>query len=88
MRVRRLRKRGLTGKAGSRQIIAQHVLERHDVRGRFDPVDVHLGKPVDMVEDGRKLAGQTVDLPVGQPEPGKPGHMEYLFTLDHAAESS
>ena len=63
--------------SGSRHV---DVLER--VVGRFDAGDIDRLDLADVGQDGVELAGETVQLGIGQRQPGQPGQVGYLVAGD------
>ena len=63
----------LARQAGTRLVLAQHVLELDHVRGGLDPVEVELVHLLDVLEDLRQLAGHALELLVGQRAGGPAG---------------
>ena len=63
----------------------QDVLERDDVRGRLDALEVERGDPVDVLEDPRQRAAHRLDPGVVELEPGEPGDVDDLLAIDHGA---
>jgi hypothetical protein len=58
------------------------------VRGRRDLVGRDLADAGDGAEDDVELAGEQVELTVGDGEPGEPGEVRDLVPADRAGESA
>ena len=74
---------GSRSRLGRRLVRPEHVLERLDVRGRLDPVEVELGDRLDVLEDPGELARHALDLVLVEAEPRKAGDVEDLVAIDH-----
>ena len=61
----------------------QRVDDVDHVRGRRDAVEIELADLLDVVEHLGKLRGHPLDLFLAQLEPGEPGDVENLFTIEH-----
>ena len=74
----------LLGEAGAALVGAEDVLQRHGVRRRRDVVGGDLADAGDGAEDDVELAGEQVELRVGDGEPGEPGEVRDLVPADPA----
>ena len=82
--VGRARERDLARQARARLVGAQGVLDRDDVRGRRDVVEVaELADLLDVVEHLDSSLGHPLELVLGQLEAGEAGDVEDLVTAQH-----
>src|SRR5215470_112120 len=82
------RRRGEHLVAGQRRadlVRAEHVGQRHRVRGRRDVRGDHLLDPGHRLQDHAELAGEHVQLLLGHRQPGQPREVRHLVTGDAAA---
>ena len=87
--VGRARERDLARQRRPRLVGAQRVLDRDDVRGRRDVVEVaELGDLLDVVEDARELPGHRRQLVLAQLEAGEAGDVQDLVAVQHCGADS
>ena len=65
----------------------QHVRQRHRVRGRRDVGGGDLADPGDRAEDHVELAGEQVELVVGDGQPGQSGEVGDLVAGDSGSDA-
>ncbi len=76
------------GSDGPRLVGAQRVLDRDDVRGGRDVLEIaQLGDLLDVAEHARELAGHHLELLLVQLEAGEAGDVEDLVSAQHRADS-
>ena len=73
------------GQPGHHDVVAQHVGQRHRVRGRRDVGRGHLTDPGHRLQDHVELAGEAVELLVGDGEPRQAGEVGDLLAARCAA---